>query len=217
MNDQGDLVPRLEALFGSVWQAALDHAGVLSRRRARDIGAGNAPSDALQALVEMLECMPVSAWPARWWGLGKGSETCPTLTLFPQQLLDGHIRPEDAVLVWDLRPRPHGPPAHVNVAVGYLPKGCFAGLPRDDGARTRWRLWYSQWDECHGATGPDWMQRLEETPEGMLAEWVVQGVIDESELAHTLAVLSARIVGFSRQRVLDMVEARRETTMQVAS
>ena len=52
------LVSRLEALFGGVWQAALDHAGILSRRRARDIGAGEEPSGALGAMVELLERLP---------------------------------------------------------------------------------------------------------------------------------------------------------------
>ncbi|WP_158600828.1 hypothetical protein [Teichococcus wenyumeiae] len=203
-------------LFGNVWQAALDHAGILSRRRARDIGAGDGPSGALRALIETLEATPASAWPERWRGLGKASETCPTLALFPQDLLEGRIQPQDAVIVWDRRPRLHAPAAHVNIAVGYLPKGCFTGLPRDHGSRTRWRLWCSQWDGSHGATTPDWMRRAEETPEGLLAEWVARGAMDEAELALALTTLSARIAGFSRQRMLDMAEARRAGAPQVA-
>ena len=59
-------VPRLELLFGGVWQAALDHAGMVSRRRARDIGAGEEPSGALIATLELLERLPVAEWPERW-------------------------------------------------------------------------------------------------------------------------------------------------------
>ena len=208
MDGGGDLVPRFEALFGGVWQAALDHAGVLSRRRARDIGAGEGPSGALRALIEMLEAVPVSAWPTRWWGLGKASETCPILTLFPERLVDGRIRPEDAVLVWDLRPDPPGPILCLSVAVGYLPKGRLASLPRDHVARTRWRLWYSQWDECHGAPAPGWMESSDETPEGLIAGWIARGTIGGAELDRVLGLMSARVVGFSRERTLDLAAAR---------
>ena len=216
MEGQGNLVPRLEMLFGSVWQAALDHAGVLSRRRARDIGTGDGPSGALRALVETLEATPAAAWPERWRGLGKTSETCPTLALFPQTLLEGRIQPRDTVIVWDRHPQAHAPATHANIAVGYLPKGCFTGLSRDHGARTRWRLWCSQWDESHGATAPAWMRRAEETPEGLLAEWVARGAIDEAELALALTTLSARIAGFSRQRMLEMAGAHRPAAPRVA-
>jgi len=214
MDERGDLVPRLQALFGSVWQAALDHAGVLSRRRARDIGAGGSPSDALQALIEMLETTPISAWPARWWGLGKAPETCPILTLFPEYLLDRRIRPQDAVLVWDLCFQPSGPPQCANVAVGYFPRTSFTGLPRDDAARTRWRLWHNQWDECHGATASGWMERPDETLESMLAAWIARGSIGGRELERVNDMLSARIIGFSRQRVLELADQRREQEAQ---
>ena len=165
--DEG-LVPRLEALFGGVWQAALDHVGIMSRRRARDIGAGDEPSGALWVVVELLERLPPTEWPERWWGLGKQPETCPTLAMRPERLVEGRIRPEDAVLVWDLwRESPQSAPRHANVAVGFLPRGCFSSLPRADAARTRWRLWYGQWDECHGAPAAGWMTSEDETPEGM--------------------------------------------------
>jgi hypothetical protein len=202
------LVPRLEALFGGVWQAALDHAGVLSRRRARDIGAGEEPSDALGAMVELLERLPVAEWPERWRGLGKRSETCPTLAMRPERLVDGRIRPEDAVLVWDARPGPPGTaPRHANVAVGFLPRGYFAGLPRADAARTRWRLWYGQWDDCHGGgAAKGWMASKGETPEGLLAAWVASGAIEGQDLWQTLGVLSARVVGFSPARVAEAAE-----------
>ncbi|WP_043359697.1 hypothetical protein [Belnapia sp. F-4-1] len=216
MDEGGDLVPRLETLFGGVWQAALDHAGVLSRRRARDIGAGDGPSGALRALVEMLETTPVSSWPERWWGLGKVSETCPTLTLFPARLVEGCMRPEDAVLVWDVRRQP-GPPRCANVAIGYLPQGCLTGLPRDDAARTRWRLWYSQWDECHGAPASSWMTCGEETPEGMVAGWMARDGIDGDELDRVLDLMSRRLVGFSRPRVYELAEARTRQVLEITS
>lgn len=192
------LVPRLEALFGGVWQAALDHAGVLSRRRARDIGSGEAPSGALDAMVELLEQLPPAEWPTRWQGLGKASETCPTLAMYSERLVNGRIRPEDAVLVWDLRQGPSGTvPQHTNVAVGFLPRACFLGLPRSDAVRTRWRLWYSQWDECHGGgAAAGWMASEGQTPKGMISAWVASGAIAGADLERALAVLSARIVGF---------------------
>ena len=212
MGCRDGLVPRLEALFGGVWQAALDHAGVLSRRRARDIGAGEDPSGALSAMVELLERLPIAEWPERWRGLGKSSETCPTLTMCPEQLQDGRIRPEDAVLVWDLRPGGPSPamPRHTNIAVGFLPRGCFAGLARADAARTRWRLWHGQWDKCHGGGGArGWMESADETPEGLLAGWVACGAIGGEDLRRALDVLSARVVGFSPARVTEIAERRR--------
>ena len=205
MSRDGGLVPRLEALFGGVWQAALDHAGIMSRRRARDIGAGEEPSGALWVVVELLERLPPTEWPERWQGLGKLSETCPTLAMHPKRLVDSKIRPEDAVLVWDRRPGQSGTvPRHANVAVGYLPRGCFAGLPRADAARTRWRLWYGQWDECHGAPAAEWMTSRDETPEGMLATWAADGALGGDDLEAALDVLSARIVGFSPARVVEV-------------
>ncbi|MFC7478001.1 hypothetical protein ACFQS7_26885 [Dankookia sp. GCM10030260] len=206
MSRRDGLVPRLEALFGGVWQAALDHAGIMSRRRARDIGAGEVPSGALGATVELLERLPPTEWPERWRGLGKASETCPTLAMCPERLVDGMIRPEDAVLVWDLRPESSGAaPRHENVAVGFFPRGCLAGLPRADAARTRWRLWYGQWDACHGGGGAaGWMASERETLEGMLAAWVAEGAIGGAELRVALDVLSARVAGFSPARVTEM-------------
>jgi hypothetical protein len=207
-----ELVPRLEGLFGGVWQAALDHAGVLSRRRARDIGAGEEPSGALRAMVELLERLPPAEWPERWRGLGKSSETCPTLTMRSERLLDGKIRPEDAVLVWDLGAKPSGGvPFHADVAVGFLPRGCFAGLPRSDAARTRWRLWYGQWDDCHGGGAADgWMASEGETPEGLLAAWVASGTIGGEDLERALSVLSTHVVGFAPAKVAEAAERRRE-------
>jgi hypothetical protein len=202
------LVPRLEVLFGGIWQAALDHAGVLSRRRARDIGAGDDPSGALRAMVELLERLPIAEWPERWRGLGKSSDTCPTLTMCPERVVDGRIRPEDAVLVWDLRPgAPGAVPRYTNVAVGFLPRGCFAGLPRADAARTRWRLWYGQWDDCHGGgAAKDWMASEGETPEGLLAGWVASGAIDGEDFHNAIRTLSARVIGFSPARAAEAVE-----------
>ncbi|MBL6081122.1 hypothetical protein JMJ56_24265 [Belnapia sp. T18] len=202
MSGDRGLVPRLEALFGGVWQAALDRAGIMSRRRARDIGAGEEPSGALWVVVELLERLPPTEWPERWRGLGKVAETCPTLAMHPEQLVDGRIRREDAVLVWDLLPGSSGvPPRHVNVTVGYLPRGCFAGMPRADVARTRWRLWYGQWDECHGAPAPGWMAAEDQTPEGMLAAWVAEGALGGADLEAAVNVLSARIADFSLAHV----------------
>jgi hypothetical protein len=210
-HDRG-VVPRLEALFGGVWQAALDHAGIMSRRRARDIGAGDEPSGALWVVVEFLERLPPGEWPERWKGLGKVSETCPTLAMCPGRLVDGRIRPEDVVLVWDTRPGPgDAAPRHVNVAVGFLPDGCFAGLTRADAARTRWRLWYSQWDECHGSAATDWMTSEDETPEGVLAGWVAKGVIRGADLGKALDVLSTRVVGFSAAKAAEL--ARRSGSL----
>jgi hypothetical protein len=202
------LVPRLEALFGGVWQAALDHAGLMSRRRARDIGAGEEPSDTLRAVVELLERLPPTEWPERWRWLGKVSETCPTLAMRPERLVDGKIRPEDAVLVWDLRPGPPGAaPRHANVAVGFLPHGCFAGLARGDAARTAWRLWYSQWHDCHGGrAAAGWMASERETPEGLLAAWAAGEAIGGADLQAALSVLSARIADFSPSKVAKAVE-----------
>ncbi|MFC7556143.1 hypothetical protein ACFQU7_33770 [Pseudoroseomonas wenyumeiae] len=60
------------------------------------------------------------------------------------------------------------------------------------------------------------MRRAEETPEGLLAEWVARGAMDEAELALALTTLSARIAGFSRQWMLDMAKARRAGAPQVA-
>lgn len=206
MVGRNGLVPRLETLFGCVWQAALDHASIMSRRRARDVGAGEAPSGALVATVELLERLSPTEWPERWRGLGKASETCPTLTMCPERLVNGMIQPEDAVLVWDLRPEPSGvAPRHENVAVGFFPRGCFAGLPRADAARTRWRLWYGQWDACHGGgAAAGWMASDHETPEGMLAAWVAEGTISGAELQLALDVLSARVAGFSPARVTEV-------------
>jgi hypothetical protein len=149
----------------------------------------------------------VAGWPERWRGLGKCSETCPTLALCPERLVDGRIRPEDAVLVWDLRAGPPGTaPRHANVAVGFLPRRCFAGLPRADAARTRWRLWYGQWDDCHGGGAAEgWMASEGETPEGLVAAWVASGAIEGEDLRHALGVLSARVVGFSPERVAEVV------------
>lgn len=205
--DEG-LVPRLEALFGGVWQAALDHAGIMSRRRARDIGAGDEASGALWVVVEFLERLPPTEWPERWRGFGKLPETCPTLAMCPQRLVEGRIRPDDAVLVWDLRRElSHAAPRYANLAVGFLPHGCFSGLPRADVARTRWRRWYGQWDECHGAPAAGWMASEDETPEGMLAAWVAEGAIGGIELERALEVLSARVVGFSSAKVAERAGA----------
>ena len=120
------LVVRLIGLFGPQWQAALDHAGVLSRRRAREIGAGADPTSLMLAAVELLEACPRARWPDRWRRLadrfpGKTSDTCPTLEAFADRLHpDGRIDPVDAVFVWD---RLQDGPAfrNVNVAVGMLP------------------------------------------------------------------------------------------------
>lgn len=200
------LVPRLETLFGGVWQAALDHAGIMSRRRARGIGAGSEPSGSLWVIVELLEQLPPTEWPERWRGFGKLSETCPTLAMCPERLVDGCIRPKDAVLVWDLRQEaPGGLAHHVNVAVGFFPSGCFGGLSRADAARTRWRLWYGQWDDCHGgAAAAGWMTSEDETPEGKVAGWVAQGLIDGADLDMALSVLSQNIVGFSPGKVAEI-------------
>lgn len=60
------LTEKLVGMLGQYWQAVLDHAGVLSRRRAREIGAGEEPSVQLVAIVELLEVLDRSAWPTRW-------------------------------------------------------------------------------------------------------------------------------------------------------
>ncbi|MDO9713011.1 hypothetical protein [Paracraurococcus lichenis] len=165
----------------------------------------------------MLETVPVAAWPERWWGLGKASGTCPTLKLFPEHLAGGRIRPEYAVLVWDMRPQPAGELGCTNVAVGYLPRGCLTGLPRDDMARTRWRLWYSQWDECHGAPAPGWMKSEDETPEGSIAGWIARRALGGGELDRVLDMMSARVVGFSRERTLQLAASRTEQGLGVTA
>ncbi|MCI0755646.1 hypothetical protein [Teichococcus vastitatis] len=91
-----------------------------------------------------------------------------------------------------------------------------AGLSRDADARTHWRLWYSQQDEGRATPAPNWMQRLRETSEGMLAGWIERYAIAESGLARGLTVLADRIVGFLRQWVFERAEARQGITMQAA-
>lgn len=183
----------------------------MSRRRARGIGAGEEPSGSLWVVVELLERLPPTEWPERWRGLGKLPETCPTLMMCPERLVGGRIRSEDAVLVWDARREPsENAVQHLNIAVGFLPSKCFGGLSRADAARTRWRLWYGQWDHCHGgAAAAGWMTSENETPEGMVADWVARGFIGGADLDQALHVLSNHVVGFSPQKVGEMAERRR--------
>lgn len=201
---------RLEELFGSVWQAALDHAGVLSRRRAREIGAGQEASEALEATIELLERLPPAEWPPRWRGLGKASETCPTL-LVPRlsgMLVDGMIDREHAVVVWDDASRGGDPAVPVrNVAVGLYPRGAFEGLPRDDPDRTRWQIWNRQWGYSNGVPLTNGILRTGgATPEGIAAQWIHRDGLAGEPLEAALAILQAKVAGFSRRRVLEFVE-----------
>lgn len=204
---------RLEALFGKVWQAALDRANILSRRRAREIGAGEDPSEAIEATIELLERLPSSLWPERWHGLGKASERCPTLAdpRLRESLVDGLVDREHAVIVWD------GPVSDTegaapirNVAVGFLPRGAFEGLPRDAEERARWQLWLRQWSYSNGLPLVSGMMRTEgASPEGVVAQWIYRDGLDGEALETALVELQRRIAGFSRRRVPELVEGYR--------
>lgn len=201
---------RLEALFGKVWQAALDRAGILSRRRAREIGAGEDASEAIEAMIELLERLPPAQWPARWHGLGKTSERCPTLAIprLLEHLTDGLIEREHAVILWDGPvPGETGASPVRNVAVGFCPRGAFANLPRDDEGRTRWLLWQGQWGHSNGLPLVSGMLRSAgATPEGIAAQWIHRDGLEGEALETALAELETRVGGFSRRRVYDLVE-----------
>lgn len=200
------LVERLVRLFGPQWQAALDHSGVLSRRRAREFGAGADPTPLMLAMVELLENCPRTHWPQRWRRLadrfpGKTSDTCPTLDAFADRLHpDGRIDPRDAVFVWD-RAQDEATFRNTNVAVGMLPAALHS-RPPSDSIHERWRRWNEQWDSAHG--GAMLNARLEEeeaTPEGVLAGWIASGRLRASDAAAALSEAERRIFGFSRDRV----------------
>lgn len=204
---------RLEALFGRVWQAALDRAGILSRRRAREIGAGEDASEAIEATIELLERLPPSQWPARWHGLGKTSDRCPTLAIprLQEHLVDGMIDREHAVIFWDgpAMDGPAAPPVR-NVAVGFLPKGAFKDLPPDDDGRSRWQLWQDQWGYSNGLPLVSGILRTAgATPEGVAAQWIHRGGLEGEALEAAFVELEARVVGFSRRRVHELVEGYR--------
>lgn len=189
------MIERLERLFGRTWQAALDHAGVLSRRRAREIGAGDSGSEGLLATLELLDAAPPRHWPARWAGLGKFAERCPTLPQFDGLLVDGKIRREHAVVLWDME---SGRESNFNVCVGMLPPE-FRDLPRDHPIRAQWGTWNRQWGNAHGgATVAGWMSRDIETPEGVLASWIARGRLSAEERERAEAVLERHVWGFSR-------------------
>jgi hypothetical protein len=192
------LAKRLESLFGRHWQAALDHGGVISRRRGRALGAGDSPSAALVALVEMLECVPVAQWPARWRELGKSADSCPTLALFPERLVNGRIRREDTVLLWDVEPDGRV----VNLTVGLLPPH-----RRLTGRALRvWRCWNCQW-QCANGGGmlTDWMQYQSLTPEGIIADMIFDGMLDAVGADVVLKDFARRVDKFSVDQVHEMV------------
>lgn len=201
---------RLEDLFGKVWQAALDHAGVLSRRRAREIGAGQDASEAIEAAIELLERLPPAEWPPRWHGLGKASERCPTLSIprLRERLVDGLIDREHAVILWDVHSSSEPGSAPIrNVAVGFHPRGAFEGLPRDHEERARWQLWIRQWNSSNGLPLATGMMRTEgASPEGVAAQWIHRSGLEGEALETALAELQRRVAGFSRRRVFELVE-----------
>lgn len=204
------LVLRLEKLFGRVWQAALGHSGTISRRRAREISAGEDTGDWLVAIIELLERTPPEAWPDRWRNFGKVSARCPTLEFFSDRLVEGQIRPEDAVLVWDLVIPVPGSIHHTNIAVGMLPTGAFAGLSRDHERRTAWRQWNHQWDSAHGGgMVSDWGSNETRTPEGMLGDWIARDYLVPADLNRALALLSDRIYGFNVKRAMHFADKAR--------
>lgn len=200
------LVERLVHLFGPHWQAALDHAGVLSRRRGREIGAGADPTPLMLAVVELLESCPRAHWPDRWRRVvdrfpGKVSDTCPTLLAFAERLHpDGRIDPRDAVFVWD-RIQEGDDYRNVNVAVGMLPIALQA-RPASDPIHGKWRRWNEQWESAHGgAMLNDWLEEDRATPEGVLAGWIAWDLLRKSDIGPTLQEAERRIFGFDIHRV----------------
>lgn len=208
MGTEHELVQRLEALFGKVWQAALDRADILSRRRLRDLGGGDEAPGAIEAIVELLEMTSPTEWPPRWQGFGKLSETCPNLVLFQDRLIDGKIPYEDAVVVWDfIKTAPDQVSGVGNFAVGIMPKGGFSNMERDDIRRTRWINWMRQWHNAHGLPLVSGALRSGgATPEGILATAVATGALTGFGLERAVEHLESHIQGFSRHRLQSFVE-----------
>jgi hypothetical protein len=204
--NETEWVWRLTRVFGPQWQAALDHAQVMSRRRARELGAGDEPTPTFVALLEFLETCPRRLWPERWRQIahrfpGKVSDTCPTIDRFRDRLrADGRIDPVDAVFVWDLK-KDGDQFHHANVAIGLLPT-LLHDLPWDDPLREQWRHWNGQWDSAHGgAIVGDWLERDEATPEGVIAGWIVRGRLRTSDAPAVLQEAERMIYGFSKAKV----------------
>lgn len=178
----------------------------MSRRRAREIGAGEDASEAIEATIELLERLPPSQRPRRWHGLGKSSGRCPTLAIprLQDRLVDGLIDRERAVVFWDgPTPDEPGAPPVRSVAVGFCPKGAFKDLPRDDEGRSRWLPWQGQWSYSNGLAMVNGMLRTEgASPEGVAAQWIHRAGLEGDALAE----LQARVAGFSRRRVYELVE-----------
>ena len=142
--------------------------------------------------------------------LSKTWEACPTRTVFAHRLVNGQIRPEDAVFVWDIDDS--GPTTHyVNIEVGLLPAGAFvaAGGTADD--KIKWEAWCRQWRSRHN---PNWAPEITfsaYTPERLFAQWIVLGKILKSQRESIGDLLKRRILGFSIGSVDELVRGWSES------